>query len=340
MKNQTTCKFIRIGKKLLRSLLVLMCIGILLVAVLAGIQHFATSYEKENNPAPGDMVDVNGSKMHVYAEGQGETTYVILSGGGIGAPVLEYQPLWSRFAEHGRVAVVEYLGYGWSEDTDAPRTSENIVEEIRTALRGADVNPPYVLVAHSIGGIYAMTYAQLYEDELDAIIALDTTLPRGIIQAKKDGQTVQESLPQFGTVSLLREAGILRAMLWLNPLLISGAPQGVYSEEESRKIAMVTSWNYASHALINEMQMLDRNMSDLIDVEFPQTLPVLMIQANPPGEQSDTYEWFLSERERLTQTLDHGKVVELPAGHSGIYWRLSDDIVRETREFLEQSATN
>lgn len=338
MINQTTCKCIRIGKRLLRILLVLLCTIILLVVMLAGIQHFSTSYEKEQNPAPGEMVDVNGTKMHVYTEGQGETTYVILSGGGISAPVLEYKPLWSRFAEHGRVAIVEYMGYGWSEDTDAPRSSDNIVEEIRATLKGADINPPYVLVAHSIGGIYAMAYAQLHEDELDAIIALDTTLPRGIIKAQEDGQTAQESLPQFGTISLLRKAGILRVMLWLNPLLVSGAPQGVYSEEEARKIAMVTSWDYPSHALINEMQTLDRNMSDLIDAEFPKALPVLMIQASPPGEQSETHEWFLSERKRLTENLDHGKVVELPAGHSGIYWSLSDDIVRETREFLKQVA--
>ncbi len=340
MTNQKTFKFICIGKRLLRILLGLLCTIILLVAVLAGIQCIATSCEKEQNPALGEMVDVNGTKMHVYTEGQGETTYVILSGGGIGAPVLEYKPLWTRFAEHGRIAVVEYMGYGWSEDTDAPRTSKNIVEEIRAALKGADINPPYVLVAHSIGGIYAMAYAQLHEDELDAIIALDTTLPRGIIKAQEDGQTAQDSLPQFGTISLLRKAGILRAMLWLNPLMVSGAPQGVYNEEEVRKIAMVTGWDYPSHTLINEMKTLERNMSDLTDFEFPKTLPVLMIQASPPGEESETHEWFLSERKRLTENLDHGKVVELPAGHSSIYWCLSDDIVRETREFLKQAVIN
>ena len=331
---------IHIGKTLLRILLILLYAIILLVASFTAIQYFATNHEKVLNPAPGLMVNVNGRKMHVYTWGQGRTTYVILSGGGIGAPVLEYRPLWSRFAEYGRIAVVEYMGYGWSEDTDGPRTSENIVEEIRAALMGAGVKPPYVLVAHSIGGIYAMTYAQLHEDELEAIIALDTTLARGIIKAQDHGQTVEQSLPPFRTISLLRKTGVLRAFLWMNPLLVSGAPQGVYSEEEARMIAMVTSWDYASNALIHEMQTLDRNMTNLVDAVFPKELPVLMIQANPPGKQTDTYEWSLSERKRLTQTLDHGKVVELPAGHSGIYWTLSDAIVRETLSFLKKVAEN
>ena len=333
-------KFVRIGKKFLRTLPFLFCSVILLLVVLAGIQHWATKSEKEMNPPPGTMISINDTKMHVYTEGQGETTYVILSGGGIGAPVLEYKPLWSRFAEYGRVAIVEYMGYGWSEDTDDPRTSENIVEEIRAALKGNDINPPYVLVAHSIGGIYAMAYADLYEDEIEAIIALDTTLPRGIIQAKKDEQTIEQTISQFETISLMRKAGILRVMLWIDPLLVSGATQNVYSDEEESQIAMVTSWNYPSHALINEFKTLESNMTDLIDTAFPKTLPVLMIQANPPEEKSDTYEWFLSERKRLTENLDFGKVVELPAGHSGIYWFLSDDIVRETLAFLEQANIN
>lgn len=340
MSDKTTMKFIHAGTVLLKILLILLCSILFLVVVLTAIQHFSTNSEKAGYPAPGVMVDVNGKMMHVYTEGQGKTTFVVLSGGGVGAPVLEYKPLWSLFAEHGRVAVVENMGYGWSDETDVPRTSENIVEEIRAALKGANINPPYVLVAHSIGGIYAMKYTQLYGEELEALIALDITLPRGIMQAKAHGQTVQQSLPPFGTISLLRKAGIMRAMLWMNPLLVSGAPEGVYSEKEARMIAMVTNWDYANDTVNNEFLQLERNMTDLVDMVFPGELPVLMIHANPPGEQSETSEWFLSERKRLVQDLVHGKVTELPAGHSSIYWVLSDDIVKETLSFLEEAGKN
>lgn len=340
MSDKITMKFIHAGTVLLKILLILLCSIIFLVAVLTAIQYLLTNNEKADHPAPGSMVDVNGKIMHVFTEGQGETTFVILSGGGVGAPVLEYKPLWSRFSEHGRVAVVEYMGYGWSDETDVPRTSDNIVEEIRAALQGANINPPYVLVAHSIGGLYAMKYSEMYGDELEALIALDITLPRGIIQAKAHGQTVQQTLPPFGTISLLRKAGIMRTILWMNPLLVSGAPQDVYTEEEARMIAMVTNWDYANNTVNDEFLHLERNMTDLVDTKFPGELPVLMIQANPPGEQSETYEWFLSERKRLVQNLVYGRVKELPAGHSSIYWVLSDDIVKETLSFLEKAGKN
>ena len=326
----------RLIKRLLRLVAIMLSTLCLIVAVLAVIQLFATRVERAENAAPGEMVSVNGKKIHVYSEGEGDTTYVFLSGGGIGVPVLEYQPLWSRFAAHGRIAVVEYPGYGWSEDTSAPRTAGTIVEEIRAALSSAHIQPPYVLVAHSIGGLYAMQYAATYPDELAAFVALDTTLPRSITEAQKHGLPIQKSVPQLKPVALLRKAGILRALLWFDPLLVSGAPDGVYTKDEARRIAMVTSWNYASNALLNEFAALPDNMQGLYDFAFPTDLPVLMIQASPPGEKSEAAIWSLSERQRLIAPLKQGKVVELPAGHSGIYWLLSEDIVRETLAFLDK----
>lgn len=322
--------------RLLRGLLAILCAIALLVAILAGIQYFGARTDRANNPAPGKLVSVLERQMHVYTEGEGDTTYVFLSGGGIGAPLLEYRPLWSRFAEHGRVAVVEYFGYGWSDDTDAPRTLDAVVSEIRKALSGADIQPPYVLVAHSLGGLYAMRYAGTYPDELEAIVALDTTLPRAYLKAQEQGLSRQQMAPQLEPVALLRKLGVLRALLWFDPLLVSGAPDGVYRDEEARRIAMVTSWNYASDALLNEFATLPDNMAELLDFSFPKSIPVLMIQASPPGEDSEASSWSLAERQRLVEPLNQGKVVELPAGHSGIYWLMSEDIVQETLAFLDK----
>jgi pimeloyl-ACP methyl ester carboxylesterase len=323
----------RFGKKLLRILTIVFTGVIALLGVLAAIHHISTALERPRHPAPGMMVTVHGEKMHVYTEGAGDDTFVVLSGGGIGEPVLEYKPLWSRLARHGRVAMVEYFGYGWSETTDAPRTAEKVVEEIREALKLAGVQPPYVLVPHSMSGIYAMAYAQTHREELKAIIALDTTLPRGLIQARAHG----DSMPTVGILPLLRNVGILRAALWFNPLLVSGAPEGTYSKEDARLIATVTGWNYGNQTLENEYKAIEGNMEALLDVGFPKDLPVLMVQAAPPGRLGEAYEWAVRERTRLTKDLDHGKVVELPAGHSGIYWQLSDRIVEEALRFLNEA---
>ncbi len=326
-----------IGRRIRKVFRIFFLTVVTVFAVLFSFHYAATLYEQERNPAPGVLVDVNGKKMHVYSTGQGEPTFVLLSGGGVGAPVLELNPLLSRFAKAARTVVAEYPGYGWSEDTDAPRTSEAIVEEIRAALKGAGIEPPYVLVGHSLGGLYATAYSQMHADELSAVILLDSTLPRALVQAKANGHTVQQALPLMGAISLLRKAGVLRLLLWANPLLVSGAPQGVYTDAEARRIAMVTGWNYGSIALVHEFAALEGNMASLADAAFPASLPVLIFQANADAPQTEVYQWSLAERKRLTHNLEHGQVIELPAGHSSIYWYLSETIVQDTLAFLREA---
>jgi pimeloyl-ACP methyl ester carboxylesterase len=160
-----------------------------------------------------------------------------------------------------------------------------MVEETREALKQAGLEPPYVLVPHSLSGIYAMAYAQTHRDELKAIIALDTTLPRSLIQARKYG----EGIPSLGILPLLRETGILRAALWFNPLLVSGAPEGSYSKEDARLIATVTSWNYANRSLENVFKAIEGNIGSVSrrgvperPARFDGAWPILLTsQANP-----------------------------------------------------------
>ena len=74
--------------------------------------------------------------------------------------------------------------YGWSDLTDKERTVENIVGEIRMALKEANIEGPYILMPHSISGIYILYYANQYPSEVKAIIGIDPTLPQ-ILDSRK-----------------------------------------------------------------------------------------------------------------------------------------------------------
>ena len=47
----------------------------------------------------GQMVEVDGSNMSVYAEGTGETTLVFMSGGGPCSPILDFKSLYSLLSD-------------------------------------------------------------------------------------------------------------------------------------------------------------------------------------------------------------------------------------------------
>ena len=153
---------------------------LLVVFVVGGAWIYHTIQMKKElalTPAPGKVVDVNGHAMHVYLEGDGKQTIVFLSGGGTSAPVLDFKPLWSELSPTYTIAVVEKSGYGWSDIADVSREIDVILEESRTALSLAGMRPPYVLAAHSMSGLEAIRWAQIYPEEVEAIIGLDPAIP-------------------------------------------------------------------------------------------------------------------------------------------------------------------
>jgi pimeloyl-ACP methyl ester carboxylesterase len=57
------------------------------------------------------------------------------------------------------------------------RDGSTIVEELRAQLRANHLEPPYILVGHSIGGLYMQIFAQLHPDEVAGVVLVDTTHP-------------------------------------------------------------------------------------------------------------------------------------------------------------------
>lgn len=159
----------------------MMIFGII-VAVIAvlmlfgGILHATYFKGKLEQIKPyGQLVDVEDGQMHLYSMGKGEKTIVLLPGMGVGLPSADFAPLMRKLSEKYTVVTVEYFGVGFSSETSKPRTSENYVEEIRTALKQADFIAPYILMPHSISSVYSEYYAAKYPEEVEAIISLDGT---------------------------------------------------------------------------------------------------------------------------------------------------------------------
>lgn len=69
-------------------------------------------------------------------------------------------------------------GYGNSDPVSTPRDGLHIVDELRMLLRSKGVNPPYILVGHSLGGLYMQLFARRYPDEVSALILVDSTHPK------------------------------------------------------------------------------------------------------------------------------------------------------------------
>jgi pimeloyl-ACP methyl ester carboxylesterase len=64
-------------------------------------------------------------------------------------------------------------GTGYSDPLPLPRTAAAVAVELRELLRAQDIDAPYVLAAHSLGGLYAHRFAQLFPRDVAGLVWLD-----------------------------------------------------------------------------------------------------------------------------------------------------------------------
>ncbi len=119
---------------------------------------------------------VTGGPIVYTKVGHGSPTVVLQSGLGDGrnpwATVLN-----ELRADHS-VFAYDRPGYGDSTATPpVPRNPCGIATELHGLLQSAGIKPPYVLVGHSIGGLYQYAFSRLYPDEVAGIVLVDATHP-------------------------------------------------------------------------------------------------------------------------------------------------------------------
>lgn len=254
----------------------IMNIALIILAVLAVITAAGTVYRaavvrprKERIQPYGQLVEVEGKMMHVRSMGNGPDTIVLLPGMGVALPSADFAPLMRALAAKHTVVTVEYFGTGFSQTTDRPRTSRNYVQEIRAALAKAGYAAPYVLIPHSISGVYAEYYASTYPEEVKAIISLDGT-PTVYYAPLPSFMKLLLSFAKFqqavGTTSILAPLVTNRKLL-----LASG-----YTKEELDHLIA-----FAGFALNNTVLQQILNSSEFIketmDLPFPASVPYFKI---------------------------------------------------------------
>jgi pimeloyl-ACP methyl ester carboxylesterase len=150
---------------------------IVVLALIAGAIWLLGSRAKKRlaaqYPPSGQMVDVGGFRMHIDCQGDPAAGPAVVMDSANGEPAQVWASVQPAVAEFARVCSFDRAGLGWSESSPNPRTLTNYVEEQRTLLARAGVEPPYVLVGHSAGGLYVRVYAHLYPDEVAGMVLVD-----------------------------------------------------------------------------------------------------------------------------------------------------------------------
>ena len=146
-----------------------------LASIGATYGNIVRADDLDSYAAPGKLYDVGGHRLHLDCRGHGSPTVVLSNGlGGVSAG-------WARItgpvAATTRVCAYDRAGQGWSDDTASPQDGVQSAEDLHTLLAKAGEHGPYVLVGHSTGGTYAMTYAARYPEQVAGLVLLDSSSP-------------------------------------------------------------------------------------------------------------------------------------------------------------------
>ena len=74
-----------------------------------------------------------------------------------------------------RTVAYNRAGYDGSDPALGPRDAATIVAELRDELKRRQLQPPYVLVGHSLGGLYMQYFARNFPDEVAGLVLIDST---------------------------------------------------------------------------------------------------------------------------------------------------------------------
>jgi pimeloyl-ACP methyl ester carboxylesterase len=124
---------------------------------------------------PGRLIDVGGHRLHVDCAGTGSPAVVFDAA--LGASSLSWSLVRPEVARLTRACAYDRAGFGWSDAGPLPRTAERIAGELRQALEGAGVPPPYVLVGHSFGALVIRIFAARHRTDTAGLVLVDPAHP-------------------------------------------------------------------------------------------------------------------------------------------------------------------
>jgi pimeloyl-ACP methyl ester carboxylesterase len=319
-----------------RILLGLVVLCLVLGGAGATYQVIADHNANSTYPPPGQLVDVGGYRLHLNCLGQGSPTVILDTGGG-GFGSLDFTHIQPGLAKTTRVCAYDRAGYGWSDPSPQPRTSEEIVKELHMLLDRAGVKGPYVLGGMSLGGYFTRLYATRHPDEVVGMVLIDASHEDEWLN-----QEYLDGLTQFTTLVKISQWGARVGLFRLGGATgLFRYPVLDYAPAEIARLGQPTTYrtNYYDmvYAEINPTRM-QQNADQIRAARRPLgNLPLVVMWAGADYSSEATKDfWFEKQRDMLTLSTNSKAILVEGANHITIAGPpYAGDVIEAMREMVE-----
>lgn len=290
-------------------------LAVFIVIVLSAGALFAAVaeyVERASAKPPGSMIALQDKSIHLDCEGsaraKGAPTVILeAASGGMAA---SWGWVQAAIAKEFRVCAYDRSGRGYSTGESRGLDAEQVAADLHAVLQKAAIGGPYVLVGHSIGGLYARTYQARYPAEVKAIVLLDASHPDQLARVDGVAQRIQQTSSEYTMLSYAAQLGILRTYIGLGGQMdFDGLPAA-----QRRDMAMF--WSRGSHfvSMRDENEQLMRIYAQTAKLDGLGSLPLRVISA----EKAINPEWEMLQRDQLNLSTDSGRTVIAGSDHMSL----------------------
>lgn len=271
--------------------------------------------ELHNN---GDYVVIDGHRMHVYRTGnENGPKLVFMSGSSTVAPAYDFKILYEKLQDDYRIIVIEKFGYGYSDLYVGPADIDTLVGYQRKALEQLGEKGPFVLLPHSMAGIEAIRWKQMYPEEVSALIGLDMTSP--ISYAEWTDADVESKVKTMRALKKLK-------LNWLSPLPRCAS----FTDSDKQQLKLLRKRNAFNECYFKEAECVKQNAS-YVGEHGTINCPALLFCSN--GKQ--TFNNWIQNQKTFAEEIN-AELICYDCGHYLHYYK-SDEMNEQIRRFIAGS---
>jgi pimeloyl-ACP methyl ester carboxylesterase len=195
--------------------IVVVIVGLIVVVVLAGVvyEQVMRSRAKSEFPAQGRLLDIGGGRrMQIDCRGAGTPTVVFEAGlDTMGS--LSWSAVQDAVASTTRACAYSRAGVMWSDPRTQKFEPDGVARDLHALLTAAGEHAPFVMVGHSLGGPYIMTYTRLYPQDVAGLVFVDASHPDQIDRLNKAiGKKMEAGMGMLKAASALNWTGLTRLL--------------------------------------------------------------------------------------------------------------------------------
>ena len=220
---------------------------------------------------------------------------------------IEVQPAIAAFT---RACSYDQAGLGWSEPSTQPRTQAQIAVELHDLLVAANIQPPYILVGHSLGGKSIRLFAAQHPQDVAGLVFVDARHELVEFADPTDPAALESTINLY---RILRQTGIVR---------LFGVPLARMTDPSVKNLpddvvylqAMFAVRETRLQTLLNESQLTTANDDQLRAAQVADGLPVYVLSAD--SSLAGLAAWETGQRDLLALSSNSQRRIVQNSGHN------------------------